>query len=265
MTINIVFLSSESTHHYYLINEIHKSHPVKKVFFETIYTRPKPLAERIKRWINPANCASVCRGFLDKVLFNRGERAREEQFDREFLFKNEAPALNPAIPKDIVRSFNEDEAVKKVRAESPDLIIVFGTGILKGDILKSARVAILNIHRGILPKYRGGGIPAWAFYHNDFENIGTTVHVCSEKLDAGDIVGQKFYRLQKGDRLYMLRSKTTVLAAEILKDVINKVKSGTLEYQKQTLSAKAWSAKGLTPVKQLIVRRNFNKYIESLP
>lgn len=262
MDINIVFLSSESTHHFYLINEIHKLHPVKKVFFQTTHIPRKTLTQRIQRWVNPKNCGSVLQGFLDKVLFNR-ERELESQFEREYLFGGRAPALDALIPKEMVGSFNDADTVRKVRVENPDVIVVFGTDILKGEILSSARLMILNIHRGILPKYRGGGLPAWMFYHHDFENVGTTVHICSEKLDAGDIVGQEFYRLQKDDRIYMLRTKTTILAVDILKDVIGKIKSGTLEYRPQVYS-KPWSAKGLTIVKQLIVRRNFNRYIESL-
>ena len=167
------------------------------------------------------------------------------------------------IPFEKVKSFNTEETIAMVRKENADLIIVFGTEILKEAILKVARFNILNIHRGILPKYRGGGIPSWVFYHNDFENIGTTVHLCTGKLDGGDIVGQRFYRLQKDDKIYKLRSKTTLLAVEILKEAIDKIKSGTLEYRRQEYS-KPWSSKELTIRKELIARRNFDRYIQSL-
>ena len=259
---NIVFLSSESAHHFYLINEVHRYHPVKKVFFQTIYEERKSWSEKIKKWAHPKNYGTAVRILLERALFGR-EEALEERFEREYFFGGQAPSLNSGIPAVKVRTFNDERTVELVATQAPDLIIVFGTEILKGKILRTAKLHILNIHRGILPKYRGGGMPAWVFYNNDFRNIGTTVHVCSEKLDAGDIVGQKFYQLQKNDRTHMLRGKTTVLAAEILNEVIDKIKKGALEYQKQELLT-PWSVKDLTLGKRLAARRNFNRYIRTL-
>ena len=259
---NIIFLSSETTHHFYLINEIHKCCQVKKVFFQTAHTVQKSFGQKIQKLAKARNYRSLVKGILNRLLFGR-ERLLEEQFEREYFFNGQRPYLDSAIPCERVKSFNDPQAVEVIKKESPDLIIVFGTDILKGDILRIAKLNILNIHRGILPKYRGGGIPSWMFYQNDFENIGTTVHVCSDRLDGGDIVGQKFYSLQKDDKIYTLRGKTTMLAVEILKDVINKIKNGTLTYQKQEY-AKAWSSKDLTIMKELAARRNLNRYIHSL-
>ena len=89
------------------------------------------------------------------------------------------------------------------------------------------------------------------------------MHVCSEALDEGDIVGQKYYQLQKDDEIYMLRAKTTVLAVEILKEVIEKIENENLMYVKQK-STKPWSIKNLTIQKELMARKNFKNYLKSL-
>ncbi len=260
---NIVFLSSESSHHFFLINEINKFYGVKKVFFQTIHTECKPLLLRIKRWINPRHFDSIVHGILYRLSFAR-ESAKKVEFERKYFWKGGAPFLDTSIAFEKVRSFNDPSTVERVRKEKPDLIIVFGTEILKGDILKVARINIFNIHRGILPQYRGGGVTTWTLFNNDFENIGATVHVCSESLDGGDVVGQRHYHLQKDDEIYKLRARTTVLAVEILKDIIEKAKNGTLYFEKQKSNSKTWSVKDITFTTELIARRNFSRYIKSL-
>lgn len=259
---NIVFLTSQSPHHYFLINEINKLYPVKKVFFQAHDQGSDPsVGNKIKRVFQLKSFSLFMNRYVKSFLFG-AERKLEERFEKRLFFGNGEPALNLAIPSEKVIGFNVPEVVEKVENEEPDLIVVFGTEILKGEILKIARKGILNIHRGILPQYRGGGIPNWCFYNKDFDNIGATIHVCTENLDGGDIVGQKFYKLQRGDKFYTVRARTTVLAVEILEEVIGRYKNGVVEYHKQACS-KVWSAKGLSLIKEIKARANFYRYVKN--
>lgn len=262
---NLIFLSSEVLHHYYLINEVNKIYPVKKVFFQTIHKEhvsKKIWKKRIGKLLDPKTTRFVIRGLLLRILFGR-EKILRERYERKMFFDNKEPSLDASIPSERVYSFNLEDAVEKVKREDPDLIIVFGTEVLKGEILNVAKFNILNIHSDIVPKYRGSGFPFWIFYNRDFENLGTTIHICAAKLDAGDIVGQKFYKLDRNDRIYMLTYKTTMLAIDILREVIPKYITQTVEYRKQEKS-KLWSSKDLSILKHIIARRNFNNYIKTL-
>jgi len=194
----------------------------------------------------------------------RGERKLEYQFEKRRFFPNRTPGLDASIPIEYVRSFNEIDAVARVAEEKPDLIIVFGTDILRGAILNTARIAILNIHRAIVPRYRGGGHPFWAFYHGDFDHVGTTVHVCVNQLDGGDIVGRGYYALSAYDRIYMLRYHTTMIAVGILRRVIPRLIDGTLEYIRQDTDGTIWRAKDLTMWKQLVARWKFRWHVRGL-
>lgn len=259
---NLVFLTSESPHHLYLINEIHKVHPVKKVFFQTRQEAARQWSSRFRRLLRISRLRFELRAILRRLLFAREDRLRREYESRMF-FGGREPVLDPAIPKERFFSFNAPEAVEAVRKEAPDLVVVFGTEILRGEILGVARKQILNIHRDILPDYRGGGMPFWVFYNDDFETLGTTLHVCAEKLDAGAIVGQKRYKLVRDDRVYMLRYKTTLLSVDILKEVIARYIDGTVRYTPQP-KTRLWTSGKLTIVKELIARRNFNRYVSGL-
>ena len=201
---NIVFLTTETPHHWFLINRVHQVHPVKKVFYEGSVTTQALWTRRFKRLMSLQKARILARNASARLLF-RKERQRQNAYERRMFFGEATPALDAAIPSETVCSFNEPDGVERVEREAPDIIVVFGTGILRGRILEIARVEILNIHRDIVPKYRGGGLPMWVLYHNDFENLGVTVHQCAAKLDAGDIVGQRFYSLEADDGMHTLR------------------------------------------------------------
>jgi folate-dependent phosphoribosylglycinamide formyltransferase PurN len=260
---NIVFLTSESMHQYYLINEVHKLHPVRKVFLQRRIVRAVRPAERIKRLLRPFAVAVRIRSMLEKILFRR-DRRLEYQFEKRRFFPNGTPELNASIPTEFVHSFNDSDTVARVAEEEPDIIIVFGTDILRGAILNTARIAMLNIHRAIVPQYRGGGHPLWAFYHGDFENIGTTVHVCVNQLDGGDVLGRGYYGLSSYDRIHMLRYHTTMIALGILRSAIPRLIDGSIEYIQQGADGKTWRAKDLTIWKQLVARWKFRWHVRGL-
>ena len=257
---NLVFLTSETPHHYYLVNEINKDFPVKKAFFQTKNKQTRTWKSRFIRWRKKENVIKSLNGIIDRILFGR-EQALEKQYERDKFFNGREPALDPSISSQKVTSFNEPGGVTLVKNESPDIIIVFGTDILKGEILNAAKLNILNIHRGIAPVYCGGSVTDWALYHNDFDQLGVTIHVCTNNLDAGDIVGQRSYRIQKEDKIYMLRYKTTVIAIEILKEILSRYHKHTVEYHKQS-PTKIWTSKRMSITRKVIARNNLKKYIK---
>ena len=99
----------------------------------------------------------------------------------------------------------------------------------------------------------------WALYNKDFSRLGTTIHVCTDQLDGGPIVGQKIYRLSQEDRVYTLRYKTTLLAIDILKELIPQYENHSVQYRPQGM-ATTWKAKDMTLVKEIIARFNLVCY-----
>lgn len=261
---NLIFLTSESPHHWYLINRVHQVHPVARVFCEKPPTRSGVWSRRWKRLLSPRQARLMIRQAIATLLFHQ-ERRTQREYERRMFFSNDEAQLSADIPCETVESFNTAEGVDRILPTEPDLIVVFGTRILRGRILETARVDMLNIHRGILPKYRGGGLPAWELYDNDFDNLGVTIHQCTAELDAGAIVGQQRYPLQSDDRMHTLRYKTTHLAAELLIDVITQYKEGTVQREEQTITTRPFTSRELTLAKQLAARRNLRRYVRGRP
>ena len=73
----------------------------------------------------------------------------------------------------------------------PDFIVVVAYGqILPGWLLHSARIAPVNIHASLLPRYRGAAPIAWAIINGDTVT-GITTMIMEEKLDSGPMLMQQ--------------------------------------------------------------------------
>ncbi|MCS7244580.1 MAG: methionyl-tRNA formyltransferase [candidate division WOR-3 bacterium] len=108
--------------------------------------------------------------------------------------------------------------------ERPDFIIVCDYGkILKTKTLMLPKIAPLNIHPSLLPKYRGPAPIERTMM--DGEELGISIIVMNEKVDEGKIVKQEKieYSIEntKGDLLPILAK----LSAKLLKSSIDELKN----------------------------------------
>lgn len=86
-----------------------------------------------------------------------------------------------------VTSVNSNEVYEALRQIKPDLLVVWGSGVLQPHIVATAKRAI-NLHLGLCPYYRGALANQYAVFCDDYEHLGATVHYINGKPDAGDIL-----------------------------------------------------------------------------
>jgi len=93
----------------------------------------------------------------------------------------------------------ERQAIEEIQALMPDVIVVAAYGqILPRDVLEIPKIACLNLHASLLPRWRGAAPIQAAIVAGDPET-GITVMYMNEGLDTGDI---------------MLQHKTNILPTE---------------------------------------------------
>lgn len=92
--------------------------------------------------------------------------------------------------------------------------------ILKKTI-EQMEYGVVNIHPGILPKYRGSCAVEWAILNND--HIGLTAHLMNEEYDAGPIIEIHKVLFPDTYDYHDIRNKvffdTTAMAGKILKKI----------------------------------------------
>jgi folate-dependent phosphoribosylglycinamide formyltransferase PurN len=75
-----------------------------------------------------------------------------------------------------------------VREFGPDYLLLAGSPILRPSFYGLARRAALNRHLGLVPDFRGSDCAVWAFALDRPESAGYSIHVVTERVDAGDVI-----------------------------------------------------------------------------
>jgi len=134
------------------------------------------------------------------------------------------PVLQPNRLKNIA------DELKKLE---PDFIVVIAYGqILSEEILSIPKIACVNVHASLLPKYRGAACLQAPILNGD-KTTGVTVMLMDKGLDTGDILRQEKIDLDGSETLEIVHDKLTILGASILGDTLTDLAEGKIKGQKQ--------------------------------
>ncbi|MEP6604292.1 MAG: methionyl-tRNA formyltransferase [Spartobacteria bacterium] len=121
----------------------------------------------------------------------------------------EMSILQPARIKD-------RQSIEDIRALQPDAIVVMAYGqILPREVLEVPRVACLNLHASLLPRWRGAAPIQAAIAAGDRET-GITVMYMDEGLDTGDILLQRKIDILPNETGGSLHDRLAEIASEPL-------------------------------------------------
>lgn len=126
---------------------------------------------------------------------------------------------------------------------SPDIIVVAAYGqYLPGRLLSLPRVACVNIHPSLLPKYRGAAPIQWAVAGGDTVTGVTILHV-AKKMDAGDIILQEIHPIDPDETAASLERKLAKFGAELLLRALGLLESGAASRTPQDEARATWARK----------------------
>jgi methionyl-tRNA formyltransferase len=129
------------------------------------------------------------------------------------------PILQPAKIKD-------PKAIEQVRAMVPDVIVVMAYGqILPRDVLEIPKIACLNLHASLLPRWRGAA-PIQAAIAAGDQETGITVMYMDEGLDTGDILLQRTTEIRPDDTGRSLHERLAQIAPEALLESLRLLTAG---------------------------------------
>src|SRR6266576_6491440 len=127
--------------------------------------------------------------------------------------------LQPARIKD-------RQAIEEIRAFAPNVIVVMAYGqILPGEVLEIPKVACLNVHASLLPRWRGAAPIQAAIAAGDRET-GITVMYMDEGLDTGDILLQRTIDIRSDDTGGSLHDRLAQIAPDALLESLRMLAKG---------------------------------------
>jgi methionyl-tRNA formyltransferase len=125
---------------------------------------------------------------LEKRLLLNGGNHRDHLMLRNL---RETPAsrivVKPIIsPSGFVYRYSSED-VEKIRNLHLDVLIRCGSGILRGNILRSARFGIISFHHADNRINRGGPPGFWEVYNRE-DSTGFIIQQLTEELDGGNVL-----------------------------------------------------------------------------
>lgn len=105
-------------------------------------------------------------------------------------------------------NINSIETIETVKTLEVDLGVISGSRILAKDLIKTPRLGTLNIHKRLLPFYRGGGAPLYWEALNNEKQIGVTIHMAEAQVDAGNIIAEEIIPVGEYENLESAKIKT---------------------------------------------------------
>lgn len=119
-------------------------------------------------------------------------------------------------------SMKDSEWADKIQSFEPDYLVVVSYGqILPQEVLDIPKLAAVNIHSSLLPKYRGASPMQMALLNGD-DVTGVTIQKMVYKLDAGDILSQQECEIDPDDTFITLQDKLSTLSAPLLVETLSR-------------------------------------------
>lgn len=229
----VILITTNSLHHQFLIKTINKNIKVELIVF---FIKEKK-----------------------KIIKNKFYQ-KEFYFEKKFFFMNKNYHIeNCCFYFDDV---NSNKLIEKIKLIKPKVGILFGTKKVRKNLIQIFKKNLINIHRGIMEKYRGLDSEFWASYYKDYKNIGSTIHYVNPELDKGKIIYQKRLKLKKNMKSHQLKALTTEIVSNKINNVINKIVSNEIATKKKQKVGNYFSKIDFFKKKKAI--KNFDLYCKKI-
>jgi folate-dependent phosphoribosylglycinamide formyltransferase PurN len=195
--VKVLWIGGDHPRHLFYINTVHRVFPLSGAIVEhreNLIPQPDPGLATHDR---------------DNFVRHFSNRATAEG---RFFGKQSAPEC----PTHVVDrgELNTEASVEFLRSIDPDVVLIFGSGLVKDPLYSSLPSQTINLHLGISPRYRGAATLFWPFYFMEPPYAGTTFHYIVAEPDAGDVVHQVVPRLDADDGIHDVACKAVADSAQ---------------------------------------------------
>ena len=193
--------------------------------------------KKLARTLRPDNLArKAWRWLRDRRRYTGNPEAR-------FFFGDQPPRLDhPELVKEVPH-INHPDVVTLARALQPDLIAVFGTSLIRGDLLKQGRLGMANLHGGLSPEYRGADCTFWALYNREPHKVGCTLHWIDAGIDTGGLIAHVSPQVLPEDNELLLFWRAVQSSAQVYGELLHRLASGERFGQTQPHKGRLYQVK----------------------
>lgn len=171
-----------------------------------------------------------------------GFEQERDAYERDRWFGGRDVGIDTVADVMWCEDINDGAVLRHLTAFRPDLVVSFGTGLIREPLIGALREPLLNLHGGDPERYRGLDTHLWAIWHRDFDGLVTTLHTVAPELDTGDIVAQASIPLTSDMRLAELRAANSEVCLDLVVATMgNCERLGKLLCRRQTRRGRYYS------------------------
>jgi folate-dependent phosphoribosylglycinamide formyltransferase PurN len=232
--LRVLVLCGRSPRHLYVANSLCRAAEVLAIVQET----GSDLSwKKLARTLRPDNFVRKAWRWL------RDRRRYTGQGEARFFFGDRAPALDrPELVREVAH-INHPDVVALARRLQPDLIAVFGTSLIRGELLREGRLGIANLHGGLSPEYRGADCTFWALYNGEPNKVGCTLHWIDAGIDTGGLIAHVSPAVREGDDELTLFWRAVMTSAEAYAELVHRLAAGERFGQTQPHKGRLYQVK----------------------
>ncbi len=179
MALRVGILTSDELRHCYVANAVADRFDVVAVVYQDTGYRPVDAAATA----DDERTARI-------VRYHFEDRLRQEQrfFGRavEPVEAGNGAAVRRVKPD----ALNTDETVAFLKTQRADVLLVYGTNLIKPPLLDAFEGRMINMHLGLSPYYRGTATNFYPLVNDEPEFVGATIHLIDAGIDSGAIIHQ---------------------------------------------------------------------------
>ncbi|CCE24378.1 formyl transferase [Methylotuvimicrobium alcaliphilum] len=216
--LSVVILCGSSARHIYFANELCRHCQPKAIIQETgchqilgkiikLLKDPKKLSQKLSRWLR------------DRKRYSGNPEAK-------YYFGDKTPELERPELRIEVPYINDEQVLSIVDQHQPDVIAVFGTSLIKGPLLETGRLGIINLHGGLSPEYRGADCTFWALYNQEPEKVGCTIHYINAGIDTGHLIAHVSPEVKANDTELQLFWRAVKSSTKAFCELLNRLEKG---------------------------------------
>lgn len=218
--------------HRFLVEQFLQAFPDEVKGIITTNPKQRSLGEKISRTLKRG-------GYLERLrraIYNR-QNPGDDRLLSELLFPHGDPSQMPGGKRvTLVEGHNDKDCIELLEKLQPEVIVVYGTAIIRDHIAALAKKCTLNMHTGLSPYYRGDSTLFWPVYYNQKDKLGVTVHELIAEVDGGGIVSTVKVDYEKGDSETHIFAKGVRKGTEIYLDAVRAALDDSIVFQEQDLS-----------------------------
>jgi len=223
--LSILILCGRSPRHLYIANKLCQAGKPIAIVQET---GTSWTLKKVLKLLKPSVFyAKASRWVRDRKRYTGNKE--EAFFFAEQTAKLDRPELVVNVPH-----INHPDVLKLAAESQADVIAVFGTSLIKGDLLKMGKHGIINLHGGLSPHYRGADCTFWALHNGEPDQVGCTLHFINEGIDTGKLIAYISPEVKATDDELTLFWRAVKDSAEIYAELMDKFENNISLGQLQT-------------------------------